>query len=197
MTLASKVTLNEGGSVDAVNGQPLPRITPPVKVGYIFEGYYDGANGTGTKYYNADGSGARVWDKSGDVTLYAKWVEGSDIFGTKGVFMRNIKIADGRYKVHLFAGINSLKYKQVGFEVSINGETRTLSTKFVFRTVKATNDTVTPEKLGAKCTSIFGHTIQLGEDMKDAVITYRPYAVDKNGNTFYGKTVTINGVYTK
>ena len=41
--------------------------------GYTFEGWYDGEGGTGTKYVNADGTSAKVWDKAADSTLYAKW----------------------------------------------------------------------------------------------------------------------------
>ncbi|MBR5479642.1 MAG: hypothetical protein IKU84_05645, partial [Clostridia bacterium] len=195
VTLASKVTLSEGGYVDAVNGADLPTITPPTKAGYIFDGYYDGEGGTGTKYYNADGSGARVWDKSGDVTLYAKWIEGSTALGKIGVFMRNIKTNDGKYKVHLFSGINSLNYKEVGFEVIINGEKRILSTKTVFRNIKASNDTVTPAKLGDECIAIFAHTIEVSEELKGEALTYRPYAKDKKGKYIYGKTVTISKIY--
>ena len=50
----------------------------PTKAGYDFAGYYDSEtndDGTGTKYYNADGSSARNWDKNttSATTLYAKW----------------------------------------------------------------------------------------------------------------------------
>ena len=55
----------------------MPSITAPTRTGYNFDGYYDSEldnNGTGTKYYNADGSSARNWDKEdASVTLYAKW----------------------------------------------------------------------------------------------------------------------------
>ena len=36
---------------------------------YVFLGYYLG----NTKYYNADGSSARNWDKTEGATLTAKW----------------------------------------------------------------------------------------------------------------------------
>lgn len=59
-------------TVDAVPGAAMPKITPPAKTGYTFGGYFTEKNGSGTKYYNADGTSARAHDAS--VTkLYAKW----------------------------------------------------------------------------------------------------------------------------
>ncbi len=61
-------------SVTATYGQPMPSFNLPRRYGYIFNGYYTGINGTGTKYYNADGTSARNWDIAEDGTrLYAYW----------------------------------------------------------------------------------------------------------------------------
>ena len=52
-----------------------PTITPPTRAGgYVFDGYYTGTNGTGTKYYNANGTSAANWNECGGKTLYAKWL---------------------------------------------------------------------------------------------------------------------------
>ena len=76
------VSFNQNGgtggqtsSLTATYGSAMPTpITKPTKDHYTFEGYYDGSGGTGTKYYNADGTSARNWDKEGSTaTLYAKW----------------------------------------------------------------------------------------------------------------------------
>ncbi len=76
---------NNGGTggtntVTATYGSSLPSKASnlPTKTGYNFDGYYDSEtdnDGTGTKYYNADGSSARNWDKDTEsaTTLYAKW----------------------------------------------------------------------------------------------------------------------------
>ena len=54
----------------------------PIKHGYIFDGYYDAIN-TGTKYYNADGNSAHIWDKTSTATLYARWtMSGTDAIET-------------------------------------------------------------------------------------------------------------------
>ena len=82
----NNITLNKNAAdaVDgttttgAVNGLVMSQaITPPTRTGYIFMGYYDTSNATGgTKYYNADGTSAHTWDKTGNQTLYARWEQG-------------------------------------------------------------------------------------------------------------------------
>lgn len=57
--------------------QYMNTVSKPSKTGYTFQGYYTGQNGTGTKYYNSDGSSARKWDIIGDTTLYAYWTPNS------------------------------------------------------------------------------------------------------------------------
>ena len=73
------VTLNQqsgsGGTetVSAPYEGELPPIEIPVRTGYVFDGYFSGKKGTGTRYYNADGTGAAVWDKTRAATIYANW----------------------------------------------------------------------------------------------------------------------------
>ena len=56
----------------ATYGTALPTITPPVgAAGYKFQGYYTGTNGSGTKYYNADGTSAANWNIAEATTLHA------------------------------------------------------------------------------------------------------------------------------
>ena len=76
----SAVTLNANGgiggtaSVTATYGQAMPSATMPTREGYTFNGYFDAASG-GTKYYNADGTSARTWNKTANTTLYAQWTQ--------------------------------------------------------------------------------------------------------------------------
>ena len=44
----------------------------PSKLGCNFLGWYDGVDGTGTQYTDAEGNGLRNWDKE-NATLYPKW----------------------------------------------------------------------------------------------------------------------------
>lgn len=50
----------------------MPTATMPTRTGYTFNGYFTATSG-GTKYYNADGSSAKNWDKTTATTLYAQW----------------------------------------------------------------------------------------------------------------------------
>lgn len=59
-------------SVTATFGSSMPSATMPTWSGYAFNGYFDNSTG-GTKYYNANGSSAKNWDKASDTTLYAQW----------------------------------------------------------------------------------------------------------------------------
>ena len=59
-------------SVTATYLAAMPNITPPTRTGYTFNGYFDATSG-GTKYYNANGSSEKNWDKTSNTTLYAQW----------------------------------------------------------------------------------------------------------------------------
>jgi len=63
------------GGTEAVNvvyGFDMPDIEVPVREGYYFNGFWDAENG-GIRYYTNIGTSARVWDRTDDVTLYARW----------------------------------------------------------------------------------------------------------------------------
>ena len=71
--------------VTATFGQAMPTngVVAPTRIGYVFEGYYTGVNGTGTQYYTSNMTSARNWDiderlldpQVTEVTLYAKWIK--------------------------------------------------------------------------------------------------------------------------
>lgn len=75
------VTLDaEGGDggteeVTATYDAAMPSATMPSRDHYNFDGYYASAGGSGTKYYNANGSSAHAWDVADDATLHANWTE--------------------------------------------------------------------------------------------------------------------------
>ena len=74
VTLDNQSATSAGtGSVTATYAASMPAITVPSRTGYIFKGYYSGKNGSGTLYYNANGSSARTWNISSNTTLYAYW----------------------------------------------------------------------------------------------------------------------------
>ena len=80
-----KVTLdhNDGSNkkdvITATYDKDMPKLTNiPTRTGYTFRGYYEGKDYSQTddyttKYYNANGSSARKWDKTYAADLYAHW----------------------------------------------------------------------------------------------------------------------------
>ena len=66
------------GKVAVYDAAMPTSIALPTRTGYTFAGFYDAATG-GTKYYNADGSSARKWNKdtTSGTTLYAQWTGNS------------------------------------------------------------------------------------------------------------------------
>ena len=62
-------------SANATYNAAMPNMNSlPKKNGYSFDGYYDGKNGAGTKYYDNTGKSAHIWDKPNAAILYANWV---------------------------------------------------------------------------------------------------------------------------
>lgn len=73
----AKVEVEGTTSVLATYNADMPSATMPTAAnGYVlFMGYFDGEQGAGTQYYNADGTSAHVWDKAEDATLYAHFAK--------------------------------------------------------------------------------------------------------------------------
>ncbi len=78
---AVEVSLDQDGgtggasTIQAYKNDPMPSITLPTRTGFAFGGYFSSTNGTGTKYYNADGTSAINYPASGGpTTLYAYWM---------------------------------------------------------------------------------------------------------------------------
>lgn len=79
--IKSNVTLDDtggsggSGSVTATYDAAMTAgLKAPTRTGYTFTGYYDASSG-GTKYYNADMTSAKNWDKTADTPLYAQWTK--------------------------------------------------------------------------------------------------------------------------
>ena len=60
-------------SVTATYNSAMPAITIPTRNGYTFDGYFKNSDGTGTQYYNANGTSKTNWNIAENTTLYAKW----------------------------------------------------------------------------------------------------------------------------
>jgi len=85
-------------SVEAIKGNAMPEVSIlPMRVGYVFGGYYDEPNGAGTQYYNGLGEGVRNWDKDvTTATLYAYWLEPCDVSPTLKKIVPVATIWDGQ-----------------------------------------------------------------------------------------------------
>lgn len=62
----------------------MPDIIIPKREGLFFTGYFSGENGTGTKYYTADGTSAHYLDFTTNTTLYAHWSAPVPYIGVDG-----------------------------------------------------------------------------------------------------------------
>lgn len=78
-TMSATTDGTQTASASAIYDSDMPSFTTytaPTKTGYSLDGWYDAAT-NGTKYYNADGTSAKNWDKdtTSSTTLYAHWIE--------------------------------------------------------------------------------------------------------------------------
>lgn len=71
-------------SLVATSGEAMPEITSlPLRVGYVFNGYFSAPYGAGTQYYTGLGESTRPWDQIVPaVTLYAHWLAPCDLVPT-------------------------------------------------------------------------------------------------------------------
>ena len=76
--IKNTVTLNANDgtgdtkTVEATEGIEMPAVSPPIRDGFVFQGYFDNQE-NGKQYYKADGTSANPWDKGENTTLYAQW----------------------------------------------------------------------------------------------------------------------------
>lgn len=105
-----------------------PNVTVPEKTGYAFKGYYSGKEGSGTEYYNENGTGTDVWD-SPDIsvkTLYAYWETSSCkiIFDGRGATSTNhtlSKEADYDEMVPDIVAPSKTGYTFMGYYTGVRG----------------------------------------------------------------------------
>ena len=75
-TLTFDKNAGSGGtnSVSVTFGSPMPSATAPTRTGYIFSGYTQNLNGTGTQYYNSSMTSTSNWNQDvADPVIYAQW----------------------------------------------------------------------------------------------------------------------------
>jgi len=122
-----------------------------------------------------------------------------------GVFYINNMPLDenGKYQVGIYHGIDSLNYKEVGFEL-YNGSTGSFvasySTRVVYSSLKVTQtDGSVVVKTAEEMNSfrMFGITAHFSKAWDNIPVHFRAYAIDLDGNKIYGTMYSIPDIYTK
>lgn len=199
------VTLDRQGgsggtaSVTATYGSAMPAIDVPNRQNYAFGGYFSGTNGSGTRYYNADGTSACIWDVSGSSTLFAYWIysggggggpandeyvnsevltgESGSVSGTTV----NATVVDNEFLNGLFGSMHTIWYRWVAPK----------SGYVTFNTAGSTFDTVIGvlEEVGTS------GAISLGanDDVRDGVTTS---AISFNAVAGTGYRISVGGYQT-
>ena len=73
VTLDQQSGTGGSASVQATYAAAMPSATMPTREGHTFCGYYTAVHGGGTQYYHADGTSAKNFDHTDDMTLHALW----------------------------------------------------------------------------------------------------------------------------
>lgn len=138
----------------------------------------------------------------GDTEYTAEDFKSEETLDTKTSFVRNIKTKNAageeRCQIILFAGIDSLNYEKVGFEVTVDGETRRSETKTVYTSYTAAGKEYTPDDWGENCKYIFALPINFMTDFADKSVIFRPFAVALGEeNYIWGDSKTIDKIYNK
>lgn len=121
----------------------------------------------------------------------------TSIFGVALYVPDMTPVVQGTYRVGIFAGIDSLMYKEVGFRVYHNnrliGEGSTTS---VYKSLTAGG--MTAKALDYNVYRFFGIPVDFhtGYDNLSG-ITFQPYAIDLTGKTIVGGKYRIEDIYTK
>ncbi len=80
---------NENGEdtqkIVATFGEFLPLLKMPIKIGYVFSGYYSQKDGNGDKYIDSSMQGCKKYLLANEeITLFAKWIEAKNIINFDG-----------------------------------------------------------------------------------------------------------------
>ena len=103
-------------------------------------------------------------------------------------------------RLSLFAGVDTLNYSKVGFDVTLNGETQSFSVTDVYDNVKVNMNgevkTINASEFGEGVKYIFGQTINVPatDAFKDASVKWVPYAI-RNKVKITGDTFNLGDIF--
>lgn len=202
-------TGGQSSTKTATYGSTMPTtITTPTKAGYTFSGYFENSGGTGTKYYNADGSSATNWNKENSTwTLYAGWTAKEDIYKTAlhtsaaswTTYASGVTKSGGQYDIpnpgSVAKGATSTcedtHYHFAGWVTDANKEAGTISGNIIAATGKADATGTTYWAVWEKETSGGANSIEL--NYSNLSVSTSSYA--QSSATVGGVGFTINQGY--
>ena len=131
----------------------------------------------------------------GEVYEFAAVTEETEIFGNP-FYIHDMAIVNGNYQLGVFAGIDSLNYREVGFDIESAGVPLNVPIMTVYESVTAGDRTVTA-KDDVKQWRIFGSVVQFPSEYDDTPIYVTPYAKKLNGDKVRGWTFEVPDIYTE
>ncbi len=181
-------------SVTATYDSAMPTATKPTRTGYTFAGYYDATSG-GTKYYNADMSSAKNWDKIANTTLYAKWTINKYTLvwnGNEGSLSGGTTAGEVDYNTSLTAPTATRNgYTFNGWNPAVPA---TMPASDATYTAQWTANTYTVEFNGNGSTG--GSTTKISNCVYDKDVTLTANSFTKTGYTFKEWNTAANGTGT-
>ncbi|MBQ7054646.1 MAG: hypothetical protein IJN97_05450, partial [Oscillospiraceae bacterium] len=115
-------------------------------------------------------------------------------FGTT-LGVARIGVNETDYELVVLGAIDSLNYKDVGFEITLNDEVYELKTKTVYTKITSTDaetnevqDYTSKELGGAENGYVFGQMLGFALEDTDKEFTCRLFAINLNDEYIYGKT---------
>lgn len=118
--------------------------------------------------------------------------------GTIGI-IRNIATTnaagEARYQAVFLCGIDALTYKEVGFEITVDGVTRTLETSTVYTGYIAAGVSHEPSDFGTTSTYIFAIAINFPTEYANEAVTVRAFYESFDGSRTYGETKAWDYIY--
>ena len=186
------------GSVDAydVDGNPDGTLTDIA----LKKGVYLEAGRHVFKLHQAGGGGDRVLINS--FTLTASDVQeaaGKTPFGYRYALVKNSAAdADQQYSLFVISAIDGVDYKNAGFDLVVNGATKTETTKNVYTQFNFTNagagnwvTYVRPADFGCNDGYIYYVEYKLSAEEVNAAMEITAFVTDAKDNKISGKTVAV------
>lgn len=142
-------------------------------------------------------------DTDGDVTVTKQATPAEEKLKTEIGYIRNLKVMNDddveKYQVYLVAGIDSLNYKNVGYEVKYKDQKKDVQTRTVYTSCTVGGEEYLPTVFHKDSNYIFAIDVlfPITETSASDSFTCRAFATKQNDDVIYTEWKTITGIYTK